>query len=193
MPDTPTLTPDTDLRQRIAVAARTVQLRLGPNAVAMVQRNEPIILNYGEAEAIADAVLAAVQPELADYRNRITWETTCGEHARLLDPCRAADERAEKAEAALDRVREVLSFAEQVAATSGPGPASAATAIADRLSAALTPPADQPDAHVYLSTACHHGEHAYCQSSTGLAGAKKAASCKFCGAPCRCPCHQAAE
>lgn len=45
---------------------------------------------------IADADEAHTR--IADYENRITWETTCGEHARLLDSCRAADERAEKAE-----------------------------------------------------------------------------------------------
>ncbi|MFJ2630887.1 hypothetical protein ACIO6U_02835 [Streptomyces sp. NPDC087422] len=62
----------------------------------------------GDLDALADAVLAVVQPhldELADYRNRITWETTCGEHARLLDACRAAEERAEKAEADRDAAR----------------------------------------------------------------------------------------
>lgn len=58
----------------------------------------------------------------ADYDNRIAWETTCGEHARLLDACRGAEERAEQAEtksrdnlaalreaeAAIARVRAVL-------------------------------------------------------------------------------------
>lgn len=56
----------------------------------------------------AAAVLAELAPELAellDYRNRITWETTCGEHAALLDSCRAADERAEQAEAEVQRMR----------------------------------------------------------------------------------------
>lgn len=48
-----------------------------------------------------------------------------------------------------------------------------------------------PARHIYLSTGCRHGEHGYCQSHTGLSGAKKAASCKFCGAPCQCPCHRA--
>lgn len=43
--------------------------------------------------------------------------------------------------------------------------------------------------HEYLSTGCLHGEHGYCQSSTGLAGAKRAAVCKFCHAPCICECH----
>jgi hypothetical protein len=44
-------------------------------------------------------------------------------------------------------------------------------------------------AHVYLSTGCFHGEHTYCQSMTGAAGAKRPAQCKFCAAPCTCPCH----
>lgn len=43
--------------------------------------------------------------------------------------------------------------------------------------------------HRYLSTSCLHNEHEYCQSNTGLAGAKTPAQCKFCEAPCICPCH----
>ena len=46
--------------------------------------------------------------------------------------------------------------------------------------------------HVYLSTGCLHGDHAYCQNHTGLSGAKRPASCKFCGVRCVCPCHQTA-
>lgn len=42
--------------------------------------------------------------------------------------------------------------------------------------------------HRYLSTSCLHGDHGYCRSSTGAAGAKTPAQCKFCGAPCLCPC-----
>lgn len=57
------------------------------------------------------------------------------------------------------------------AALAEPGPATAATG------------------HVYLSTGCWHGDHAYCQSMTGLNGAKRPASCKFCQASCRCGCH----
>ncbi len=49
-----------------------------------------------------------------------------------------------------------------------------------------------PRPHVYLSTGCWHGDHAYCQSMTGLNGAKRPASCKKCGARCICPCHQQA-
>lgn len=44
--------------------------------------------------------------------------------------------------------------------------------------------------HVYLSTGCLHGDHDYCQSMTGLNGAKRPASCKKCGAKCICGCHQ---
>lgn len=43
--------------------------------------------------------------------------------------------------------------------------------------------------HSYLSTACLHGEHDYCKSNTGHAGAKTPAQCKFCGARCWCSCH----
>ena len=43
--------------------------------------------------------------------------------------------------------------------------------------------------HVYLSTGCLHGDHAYCQSMTGLNGAKRPGSCKQCGARCICGCH----
>lgn len=43
--------------------------------------------------------------------------------------------------------------------------------------------------HRYLSTGCLHGEHDYCSSMTGLAGAKRPARCKFCDAACVCLCH----
>ncbi|MCX4809025.1 hypothetical protein OG601_47170 [Streptomyces sp. NBC_01239] len=51
----------------------------------------------------------------------------------------------------------------------------------------------QASAHIYLSTGCLHGDHAYCQSMTGLNGAKRPASCKKCGAACICPCHTTKE
>jgi hypothetical protein len=43
--------------------------------------------------------------------------------------------------------------------------------------------------HIYLSTGCLHDKHAYCQAMVGAQGEKRPASCKFCGAPCVCPCH----
>ena len=47
--------------------------------------------------------------------------------------------------------------------------------------------------HEYLSTACLHEEHAYCQAKSGQAGPKTPAQCKFCSAPCVCQCHQEAR
>lgn len=57
--------------------------------------------------------------------------------------------------------------------------------------AALEPPKEQPDGHVYLSTGCLHNEHTWCQSDTGSNGAKVPATCKFCATPCVCDCHSA--
>lgn len=57
-----------------------------------------------------------------------------------------------------------------------------------RLFVALQKPGD----HDYLSTGCLHGEHAYCQSMTGQAGAKRPGRCKFCDARCVCSCHKGA-
>lgn len=47
--------------------------------------------------------------------------------------------------------------------------------------------------HVYLSTGCLHGEHAYCQSMTGQQGEKRPGRCKFCDARCTCVCHNEGE
>lgn len=52
--------------------------------------------------------------------------------------------------------------------------------------------------HHYLSTGCLHGLadniqslHDYCQSPQREDGGTKApAACKFCSAPCECPCHR---
>lgn len=49
--------------------------------------------------------------------------------------------------------------------------------------------ATEATGHQYLSTGCLHGQHGYCQSNTGLAGAKKPSRCKWCDAHCQCPCH----
>lgn len=45
--------------------------------------------------------------------------------------------------------------------------------------------------HVYLSTGCLHDDHDYCQSMTGLNGAKRPGECKHCAARCICRCHRA--
>lgn len=44
--------------------------------------------------------------------------------------------------------------------------------------------------HVYLSTACLHDRHDYCADPLRADGnPKRPAECKFCAAPCVCPCH----
>lgn len=47
--------------------------------------------------------------------------------------------------------------------------------------------------HIYLSTACLHGEHDYCNSTSGHAGDKIPARCKWCPATCVCQCHTPEE
>jgi hypothetical protein len=45
--------------------------------------------------------------------------------------------------------------------------------------------------HIYLSTACLHGQHGYCKAdTTGTGGPKIAARCKFCPSECVCDCHE---
>lgn len=67
------------------------------------------------------------------------------------------------------------------------------------------PAAGNETAHRYLSTACLHGRHDYCNAPTVsrdgtwqaigpsysalLGEPKTAARCKFCSAPCECPKH----
>lgn len=46
------------------------------------------------------------------------------------------------------------------------------------------------DPHVYLSTACLHGQHTYCQAKIGNQGEKQPGTCKFCPAQCICECHR---
>lgn len=60
-----------------------------------------------------------------------------------------------------------------------------------RLAVWLTRVAHRCGTHHYLSTGCLHGDHGYCQGGAGKIGAKRPAECKFCGAPCVCPCHHA--
>jgi len=60
-----------------------------------------------QRHALADAALAALKQELdalADYENRITWHTSCGSCARVLDSSIRETERAERAEGILASV-----------------------------------------------------------------------------------------
>lgn len=62
------------------------------------------LARLSELLAVRDEELERLRCIVADYENTISWDTTCREHARLLDECRRQEERAEKAEAALARV-----------------------------------------------------------------------------------------
>lgn len=61
-------------------------------------------------EAEANRLLTerdAARAQVADYENRITWHTTCGQCATVLDRSIAETERAEKAEAERDQARQI--------------------------------------------------------------------------------------
>lgn len=57
-------------QEQVAAAIRLVKIRLGPNALAMAQRGEPIILNAGEAETLAAALDDIRDVELDHLRER---------------------------------------------------------------------------------------------------------------------------
>ena len=66
-------------------------------------------------DTITSDELDALYDRLADYESRITWHTTCGSCARILDSAIRETERRERAEAALaeargqiERVRKVI-------------------------------------------------------------------------------------
>ncbi|GGW15801.1 hypothetical protein GCM10018980_51490 [Streptomyces capoamus] len=90
--------------------------------------------------------LANLERQLADYENRIIWHSTCESCARTLDSAIRETERAERAEAAIARVR---TLAEQWQASVRPGePHPAAAAILAALnqpeSAAATEATEHP-------------------------------------------------
>jgi hypothetical protein len=58
--------------------------------------------------AVRDRELKRLRQVVADYDNTISWDTTCREHARLLDECRRQEERAEKAEQERDALRQSI-------------------------------------------------------------------------------------
>jgi hypothetical protein len=74
--------------------------------------------------------------KVADYENRISWHTSCGSCARILDSAHRDHERAERAEAALREALDCITFG-----LGQPNPGDL-----DRWRAALTPPAPEPAA-----------------------------------------------
>ncbi|MBM9510054.1 hypothetical protein [Actinacidiphila acididurans] len=100
---------DEALTQRVAEALLTVQLRLGPNALTMAQRGEPIRLSLGEADTAAAAVLAELASELASVRMysalsaanaryRLEIDRLTGLLGQYADRAIANGQRAEQAE-----------------------------------------------------------------------------------------------
>lgn len=96
-------------------------------------------------------------------------------------------QRAHRAEVTVNRVQ-ALARSNQTEGENG-RLTDADTLWPSEVIAALDQPSEQPAAHEYLSTGCLHGQHDYCSNVDGIAGLKKPARCKFCAAPCQCPCH----
>lgn len=66
------------------------------------------IVIYADPELVdARKEIEELRATVLDYENRITWETTCAGCARYLDVSVRDHERAEKAEAAIERVRKL--------------------------------------------------------------------------------------
>lgn len=96
------------------------------------------LIAYG---ADGDIAIHALKPELdrlADYENRITWYTTCESCARILDSSIRETERAEQAEAALDRVRQLAADVDD------PNWRAPGSEVAARIRLALTGEVEEP-------------------------------------------------
>jgi hypothetical protein len=159
-------------------------------------------LRAAAAENVIERVVA-----LADR-----WENALAPDQAYARSLRAALDVAEPPAAppAADRaavLREAAVFVEAMNEGCGQAKPCASCDAREDVAAELRRMADeaqqQPDAHVYLSTGCFHGDepfalgltgHEYCQNKNGVLGAKKAARCKgeTCNAPCICPCHREA-
>ena len=151
------------------------------NAVQPALREAGEWLPLSVRRAVARAVLAAVQEHL-EIDDAEAWCKTCRRvWGGPRHQCETDTEQ---------RLAQVEALAARIEAGHPvqDNPHNLAAAIRD--AAADRPPAD---GHTYLSTGCRHGEHGYCQSHTGLSGAKKPSVCKFCGAHCICGCHKEAS
>lgn len=96
--------PASPLRDRLAEAALTVLLHLGPGAIATAKAGWPIRLSGGEADQVADAVLAVVGPELDRLRHRaLTAEGIADADTKQLAE---VDARADADAATIRRVRD---------------------------------------------------------------------------------------
>lgn len=135
------------------------------------ERYAAAILAAGNGESVfpgvaAEAAMAVAdeeQQEMADGAVRFTAAIR-RENERLRTELKQMRVRVRKAERAVNLLSDAHRHSEQTEA--------------------------EQASHAYLSTGCLHGEHGYCQSHTGLSGAKTPAVCKWCKAPCQCPCHR---
>ncbi|MER5653471.1 hypothetical protein ABT076_10690 [Streptomyces sp. NPDC002131] len=147
---------DADLRDRIARALaaydlpyfdRRHQYDLADAVLAVLSApaacSDPIECSHEAALG----ELAELRSRLADYENRITWETTCGSCARVLDSSIRETERAERAEAAVARVRRLHDHLDsETDLLASPDQEITRGAAARKIAAALdgySPPADR--------------------------------------------------
>ncbi|BBB01053.1 hypothetical protein RVR_8290 [Actinacidiphila reveromycinica] len=98
---------------RLAGEAEEHQRQLAEARAAQARYEEETVGRFNKQATEDRRRAEQAEATVRDYENRITWETTCGEHARLLDSCRVADEARERAEAALTRVRELRAQADR--------------------------------------------------------------------------------
>ncbi|MGW5408993.1 hypothetical protein [Streptomyces spiralis] len=161
--------------------------------VLITRVNNGTTLAPDEAQLLARHVAA----EICDANTARAVAAGNLRHVQTLMP------ELEKAEATIDRVRDLATATRDSTSAGRNDWQIGQHDLALTILAALDEPgpatADTP--HVYLSTGCLHGDltlpdgrtgHQYCQSETGKTGTKKPASCKVCGAPCICGCHQPA-
>jgi hypothetical protein len=97
---------------RNATIWRAVNGALAAEEERQERYEEETVGRFNEQAIQLSRRAAVAEATVADYENRIAWETTCGEHARLLDTSYAETVRAERAETQRDQtataLREVL-------------------------------------------------------------------------------------
>ncbi|WP_225825635.1 hypothetical protein [Streptomyces naphthomycinicus] len=102
--------------------------KISEKRTALAQREEAVRYANQQKQRADQA-----EAKVTDYENRITWHTTCGSCARILDSAIQETDRRERAEAAIARVREAVQWIHR----NYPG----LTHVNDRLTTALNQPA----------------------------------------------------
>jgi hypothetical protein len=180
-----TITDPEWLRQQYAAAIQPLLMDNLPKPIAAARARE-----------IADTVLNVRDRHLAQLRQRLQLadanparlrrfrDQLAAEHAKAVGADQAATQRPDRADllvsphnAMAAGLEIAVGLADHHLREAGEG-------------ARTTPDNSATSGHVYLSTGCLHGDHAYCQGMTGLAGAKRPGECKHCQARCICRCHK---